>query len=80
MMDIRLKHLHKKDLNYFHSGRNNFKSEVNTWVYIGPAYQGIFVVTWEYKKNREIVRYMDVISENKRWNGPFMVPLQTILA
>ena len=33
---------------YFHSGRNNFKSEVNTWVYIGPAYQGIFVATWEY--------------------------------
>ena len=31
MMDIRLKHLHKKDL-IFHSGRNNFKSEVNTWV------------------------------------------------
>ena len=30
---------------YFHSGRNNFKSEVNTWVYIGPAYQGIFVAT-----------------------------------
>ena len=28
---------------YFHSGRNNFKSEVNTLVYIGPAYQGIFV-------------------------------------
>ena len=27
----------------FHSRRNNFKSEVNTWVYIGPAYQGIFV-------------------------------------
>ena len=24
---------------YFHSGRINFKSEVNTWVYIGPAYQ-----------------------------------------
>ena len=33
---------------YFHSGRNNFKSEVNTWVSIGPAYQGIFVATWEY--------------------------------
>ena len=33
---------------YFHSGRNNFKSEVNTWAYIGPAYQGIFVATWEY--------------------------------
>ena len=30
---------------YFHSGRNNFKSEVNTWVYIGPEYQGIFVAT-----------------------------------
>ena len=35
---------------YFHSGRNNFNSEVNTWVYIGPAYQGIFVVTWQYRK------------------------------
>ena len=33
---------------YCHSGRNNFKSEVNTWEYIGPAYQGIFVATWEY--------------------------------
>ena len=33
---------------YFHSGRNNFKSEVNTLVYIGPAYQDIFVATWEY--------------------------------
>ena len=32
---------------YFHSGRNSFKSEVNTWVYIGSAYQGIFVATWE---------------------------------
>ena len=30
---------------YCHSGRNNFKSEVNTWVYISPAYQGIFVAT-----------------------------------
>ena len=30
---------------YFHSGRNNFKSEVKTWVYIGPAYHGIFVAT-----------------------------------
>ena len=36
---------------YFHSGRNNFNSEVNTWVYIGPAHQGIFVVT--YKKNEK---------------------------
>ena len=35
---------------YFHSGRKNFKSEVNTWVYIGPAYQSIFVATWEYYK------------------------------
>ena len=50
MMDIRLKHLHKKAI-FFHSGRNNFKSEVNTWVYIGPAYQGIFVAAWEYYKN-----------------------------
>ena len=33
---------------YFHSGRNNFKSEVNTLVFIGPAYQGFFVATWEY--------------------------------
>ena len=24
---------------YFQSGRNNFKSEMNTWVYIGLAYQ-----------------------------------------
>ena len=31
-------------------------------------------------KNREIVRYTDVISKNKRWKGPFMIPLQTILA
>ena len=23
---------------YFHSGRNNFNSELNTWEYIGPAY------------------------------------------
>ena len=30
---------------YFHSGRNNVKSEVNILVYIGPAYQGIFVAT-----------------------------------
>ena len=53
---------------------------MNNWVYIGPAYQGICVATWEYLKNREIVRYTDVISENKRRKGPFMVPLQTILA
>ena len=33
---------------YFHSGRNNFKSEVNTWVFIDPTYQGLFVATWEY--------------------------------
>ena len=33
---------------YFHSGWNNFKSEVNTWIYIGPVYQGTFVATWEY--------------------------------
>ena len=38
---------------YFHSGRNNYKSEVNTWVFIGPAYQGSFVATWEYKKIEE---------------------------
>ena len=30
---------------YFHSERNNFKSEVNTWVFIDPAYQGFFVAT-----------------------------------
>ena len=34
----------------------------------------------ENTKNREIVRHTDVISENKRWKCPFMVPLQTILA
>ena len=33
---------------YFHSGRNNFKSGVNTWVLIGPAYHGFFVATCEY--------------------------------
>ena len=33
---------------YFHLGRNNFKSGVNTWVFIGPVYQGFFVATWEY--------------------------------
>ena len=38
---------------FFHSGRNNFKSEVNTWVYIGPVYQGIFVAAWEYYKNKK---------------------------
>ena len=32
----------------FHSGRGNFKSEVNTLVQIGPAYQGFFVATREY--------------------------------
>ena len=47
-MDIRLKHFHKKT--FFHLGRNNFKSEVNTLVYIGPAYQGFFVANWEYYK------------------------------
>ena len=76
-MDIRLKHLHKKDLIFIQGGIT--LSEVNTWVYIGPAYQGIFVATWENYKNREIVRYTDVISENKHWKGPFMVTLQTIL-
>ena len=38
---------------YFHSGWNNFKSEVNTWVFIDPAYQGFFVSTWEYWKIEE---------------------------
>ena len=38
----------RRKRHYFHSGRNNFKSELNTWEYIGPAYQGIFVATWEY--------------------------------
>ena len=33
---------------YFPSERNNFKSEVNTRVFIDPAYQGFFVTTWEY--------------------------------
>ena len=30
---------------YFHSERNNFKSEVNSWVFIGPAYHASFVAT-----------------------------------
>ena len=38
---------------FFHSGRNKFKSEVNTWVFIDPAYQGFFVATWEYIKIEE---------------------------
>ena len=31
-------------------------------------------------KNRKIVRHTDVISENKRLQCPFMIPLQTIFA
>ena len=56
LMDILLKHLPKKDL-IFIQGRNNFKSEVNTWVFIGPSYQGFFVVTWELKKSRNLSAY-----------------------
>ena len=65
---------------YFHSGRNNFKSEVITWVFIGPAYQGFFVAKLRILKHRGIVRHTDVISENKRWKCQLMIPLQTILA
>ena len=33
---------------FFHPGRYNFKSEVNTWAKIGPAFQGFFVATRGY--------------------------------
>ena len=66
---------------FFHSGRDNFKSEMNIWAYIGPTYQGFCVATREYlKKNRTIVRHTDFISENKRLKCQFMIPLKTIFA
>ena len=51
-MDIPLKHLPKKDL-IFIQGGITLSRKVNTWVFIGPAYQSLFVVTWEYSKIEE---------------------------
>ena len=79
MMDIRLKHLHKKDLIFIQGGITLSRK----WIpgYISVLHIKVSLLQRENtKKNREIVRYTDIISENKRWKGPFMVPLQTILA
>ena len=38
---------------FFHSGRDNFKSEVNTWAWIGPAHPGFSVATWKFYKIEE---------------------------
>ena len=38
---------------YFHSGRNNFKSEVNTWVFIDLAYQASLLQHENTKKIEE---------------------------
>ena len=51
---------------YFHSGRNNFKSE-GIPGYISVLHIKVSLLQRENtKKNREIVRHTDVISENKR--------------
>ena len=79
MMDIRLKHLHKKYLIFIQGGITLSRE----WI---PGYTSVLHIKVSVlqrentKKNRQIVRYTHVISENKRWKGPFMVPLQTILA
>ena len=74
MMDIRWKHLHKKDLIFILGGITLSRK----WI---PGYISRYLCcNVRILKNQEIVRYTDVISENKRWKGPFMVPLQTILA
>ena len=42
---------------YFHSGRNNFKSEVNTWVFIDPSHQGFLLQRENTKKSRNRSAY-----------------------
>ena len=77
-MDIQLKHLHKKDLIFIQGGITLSRK----WIpgYISVLHIKVSLLQRENTKNIEIVRHTDVISENKLWKGPFMVPLQTILA
>ena len=78
MMDIRLKHLHKKDLIFTQGGITLSRK----WIpgYISVLHIKVYLLQRENTKNQEIVRHTDVISELERWKCPFMVPLQTILA
>ena len=78
-MDIRLKHMHKKDLIFIQGGI----TFIRKWIpgYISVLYIKVSLLQRENtKKNRGIVRHTDVISENKHWKCPLMIPLQTILA
>ena len=64
MMDIRLKHLQKKDIIFIQGGITLSRKRIPG--YISVLHIKVSLLQRENTKNREIVRHTDVISENKR--------------